>query len=153
MHVCIAHVPTEQTRPPCSRALMLPSWLIQQLLGVRALPSPRAPSPLPPRAANQKKCWCAAEVDLKYGEGTCDYPCTGDAGTTCGGNDAFDLFNLERDHRPLSPPTEEHYVGCLADDKSDRVLADKHSDDSMTLEVTFPARSTQTIAISEDTRQ
>lgn len=83
-----------------------------------------------------KKCWCAAEVDLRHGESTCDYACTGDAGTTCGGVDAFDLFELDVDLP--SPPTEDFYLGCFADDKGDRVLEDKMSARDMSLEVKVP---------------
>ncbi|CAM9474079.1 unnamed protein product, partial [Ectocarpus fasciculatus] len=76
------------------------------------------------------ECWCAAEVHLRHGDGTCDMACTGDAGTTCGGFDAFDLFELG----PLSP-SEDHYLGCFADDKSDRVLGDKMSSGDMSLQL------------------
>ncbi|CAM9855150.1 unnamed protein product, partial [Scytosiphon promiscuus] len=78
-----------------------------------------------------QECWCAAEVDLRHGDGTCDMACTGDAGTTCGGFDAFDLFELE----PPPPSEDEHYLGCFADDKRDRVLGDKTSSGSMSLQV------------------
>ncbi|CAN0154082.1 unnamed protein product, partial [Ectocarpus sp. 6 AP-2014] len=76
------------------------------------------------------QCWCAEEVDLRHGEGRCAYACTGDAKTTCGGFEAFDLFELN----PLSPPTEDYYVGCFADDLEDRVLEDVISAVDMTLE-------------------
>ncbi|CAM9249348.1 unnamed protein product [Ectocarpus sp. 13 AM-2016] len=76
------------------------------------------------------ECWCAEEIDLRHGEGRCDYGCTGDAKTTCGGFDAFDLFEVH----PLSPPMEDYYVGCFADDLEDRVLEDKISARDMTLE-------------------
>lgn len=80
---------------------------------------------------NKKKCWCAAGVDLRHGDGTCDMACTGDAGTTCGGVDAFDLFELGSS----LPPPEDPYLGCFADDKDDRVLGDMMSSGSMTLQV------------------
>ncbi|CAM9679374.1 unnamed protein product, partial [Ectocarpus sp. 8 AP-2014] len=79
-------------------------------------------------------CWCSAEVDLRHGDGTCNFACTGDAGTTCGGVDAFDLFELEGVDRP-SPPSEDYYLGCFADDKRDRVLEDKMSSTDMTVEM------------------
>ncbi|CBJ30578.1 conserved unknown protein [Ectocarpus siliculosus] len=80
-----------------------------------------------------RECWCARDVDYsRHGEGSCDYTCTGDSGTTCGGYDAFDLFKLEEDS--LSPPSEDYYLGCFADDKGDRVLEDKISASDMTLE-------------------
>lgn len=80
---------------------------------------------------NKKKCWCAAGVDLRHGDGTCDMACTGDAGTTCGGVDAFDLFELGSS----LPPPEDPYLGCFADEKDDRVLGDMMSSGSMTLQV------------------
>lgn len=85
-----------------------------------------------------EECWCSASVDLRHGKGTCDYACTGAPGTTCGGFDAFDLFELERVDVP-SPPSEDYYLGCFADDQHDRVLQDKMSSDDMTLQVSlFP---------------
>eukprot|EP00903_Cladosiphon_okamuranus_P013013 g12142.t1 len=77
-----------------------------------------------------RECWCAVDVDLSRGEGTCDYPCTGDSKVSCGGFDAFDLFELDR-----GTPTEEYYVGCFADDRHDRVLDDMISTSDMTLEL------------------
>eukprot|EP00752_Nemacystus_decipiens_P012284 g10890.t1 len=77
-----------------------------------------------------QECWCAAGVDLRHGRGTCDMACTGDAGTTCGGFDAFDLFELGS-----LPPSEDQYLGCFADDKLDRVLGDMMSSDHMSLQV------------------
>ncbi|CAM9334004.1 unnamed protein product, partial [Ectocarpus sp. 13 AM-2016] len=78
-----------------------------------------------------EECWCAASVDLRHGEGTCDYACTGAPGKTCGGSDAFDLFELESP----SPPLEDYYLGCFADDRDDRVLEDKTSSGDMTVQV------------------
>eukprot|EP00903_Cladosiphon_okamuranus_P014055 g13064.t1 len=75
-----------------------------------------------------QECWCAAEIDLRHGDGTCDIACTGDSGTTCGGFYAFDLFELESS-------LEDPYLGCFADDKRDRVLGDKMSSGSMSLQV------------------
>lgn len=86
--------------------------------------------------SHTKKCWCAAEVDLRHGDGTCDMACTGNAGTTCGGFDAFDLFELES-----LPPSEDHYLGCFADDKRDRVLGDKTSSGNMSLQVKAVSRT------------
>ena len=63
--------------------------------------------------------------------------CTGDAGTTCGGFDAFDLFELES----LHPSEDHHYLGCFADDKHDRVLGDKMSSGSMSLQVKAVSRT------------
>ncbi|CAM9931361.1 unnamed protein product [Ectocarpus sp. 4 AP-2014] len=85
------------------------------------------------------ECWCAIDVDLRHGEATCDYPCAGDSEATCGGFDAFDLFELERDGTPAPPmpvaPTDDNYVGCYADDRRDRVLGAKTSSNDMTPEV------------------
>eukprot|EP00752_Nemacystus_decipiens_P012579 g11140.t1 len=82
-----------------------------------------------------EECWCAAEIDLRHDGGTCDYACPGDPETTCGGYDAFDLFELEGRVDPLAPPTEDYYLGCFADDKRDRVLDGVMSSDRLTLEV------------------
>eukprot|EP00752_Nemacystus_decipiens_P018611 g16686.t1 len=80
------------------------------------------------------ECWCAVEVNPRHGEGTCDYPCAGDSAVSCGGFDAFDLFELEREGTPAAP-TEDYYVGCFADDQDDRVLDDMISTNDMTLEL------------------
>ena len=80
---------------------------------------------------------CAPSVDLRHGNGTCDYACSGAAGTTCGGYDAFDLFELE-EVGPASPPTEDYYVGCFADDGNDHVLEDMMSSGGMPLQVSAP---------------
>lgn len=87
------------------------------------------------------KCWCARDVEdyRRHGEGTCDFACTGDAGTTCGGYYSFDLFELKGADDPPPPSNEEdYYLGCFADDKRDRVLEDKISAGDMTLEVKDP---------------
>lgn len=89
----------------------------------------------PARLKTHKKCWCAAEVDLRHGDGTCDVACTGDAGTTCGGYDAFDLFALVGTDPPPQP-SEDYYLGCFADDDDDRVLGGKTSSRDMSLQVT-----------------
>eukprot|EP00903_Cladosiphon_okamuranus_P022321 g20527.t1 len=81
-----------------------------------------------------EECWCGTEADTRHGEGRCDYACSGDSHTTCGGYDAFDLFKMEGDPPP-SAPTEVYYLGCFADDKDDRVLGHKISSSDMTLEV------------------
>lgn len=94
----------------------------------------------PPLAHNlplKKQCWCAVDVDLRHGEATCDYPCAGDSEVSCGGFNAFDLFELEGVGTP-APPTEHYYVGCFADKKDDRVLDDMISTSVMTLEVNPP---------------
>lgn len=101
------------------------------MLGVRVLFPPASISP--PQSLPKTKCWCAADVNLRHGEGVCDYACAGDAGTTCGGFDAFDLFELEG---PPPPPTEDNYLGCFSDKRADRVLEDKLTDQQMNLEVT-----------------
>lgn len=79
-----------------------------------------------------EECWCAPSVDLRHGEGTCEYACAGAAETTCGGYEAFDLFELGA---VVNPPAEDYYVGCFADDQQDRVLDDMMSSDGMTLQV------------------
>lgn len=62
---------------------------------------------------------------------------------SCGGFNAFDLFELERDETPTTPPmpaapTEDYYVECFADEKDFRVLDDMISSSDMTLEVNSP---------------
>ncbi|CAM9717047.1 unnamed protein product, partial [Ectocarpus sp. 4 AP-2014] len=81
-----------------------------------------------------EECWCAPSVNLRHGESTCDYACTGAAETTCGGFEAFDLFELDEVDRS-SPPSEDYYLGCFADDQNDRVLADETSSGDMSLQV------------------
>eukprot|EP00752_Nemacystus_decipiens_P007837 g7002.t1 len=82
-----------------------------------------------------EECWCAAEVDLRHGEAKCDLACAGDPATTCGGFDAFDLFELEGGvDPPVSEPTEDYYLGCFRDDQMDRVLDHMTSSGRMTLE-------------------
>lgn len=83
------------------------------------------------------KCWCSASVDLRHGDGTCDFACIGDFSTTCDGFDAFDLFELEASGS-VSPPLEDYYLGCFADDQQDRVLEDKMSSGEMSLQVHGP---------------
>ncbi|CAM9220630.1 unnamed protein product [Ectocarpus sp. 6 AP-2014] len=39
-----------------------------------------------------QECWCQEEnIDLRHGEGTCDFPCSGDESIVCGGFDSFSL--------------------------------------------------------------
>lgn len=52
----------------------------------------------------------------------------------CGGFDSFSLYDLEEGELP-SPPTDDNYVGCFADDRNDRVLGAKSSSSEMTSEV------------------
>lgn len=81
------------------------------------------------------ECWCQDEsIDLGGGAATCDYPCPGDRSVVCGGYDAFSLYDLEETDLP-SPPTDDNYMGCFADDQHDRVLGAKTSSDRMTSEV------------------
>eukprot|EP00903_Cladosiphon_okamuranus_P022768 g20960.t1 len=86
-----------------------------------------------------EECWCAAQVDTRLRTGTCDFACSGDARTTCGGYNAFDLFEMKRAPSPAtdspSAPTEDYYVGCFRDNKDDRVLEHKKLSRDMTLEV------------------
>lgn len=82
------------------------------------------------------ECWCAGEGadPTVNGAATCDYPCSGDGSIVCGGYDAFSLYDLGKSDL-LSPPTDENYVGCFADDQNDRVLGAKTSSRKMTPEV------------------
>lgn len=87
------------------------------------------------------KCWCQDQnIELRHGEGTCDFPCSGDESIVCGGFDSFTLYELEGATLPASP-TDDNYVGCFADDRHDRVLGAKTSSSQMTSEVcwrTYP---------------
>lgn len=55
-------------------------------------------------------------------------PCVGDPEITCGGYEAFDLYQLEW----AEPSTSDEYVGCFADVKSNRVMRDMMVMDDMT---------------------
>ena len=97
---------------------------------------------LPPFPIRPRKCWCAAEVVLR-GDAICDFPCSGDSDTSCGGFDAFDLFGLDGaipDVDPTLPttPLEPYYLGCYEDDQDDRVLDGPTTSGSMTLDVRLP---------------
>ncbi|CAN0515697.1 unnamed protein product, partial [Ectocarpus sp. 12 AP-2014] len=79
-----------------------------------------------------RECWCQEEsIDLRHGEGKCDYQCSGDESIVCGGFDSFSLYSLEKVDSPSSP-TDDNYVGCFADDRNDRVLGTMMSSSSMT---------------------
>ncbi|CAM9885714.1 unnamed protein product [Ectocarpus fasciculatus] len=76
------------------------------------------------------ECWCSGYTDLDYSRhsGTdkgdadlCDVYCYGSDAETCGGFDAFDLYKLDG---PM-PSDSREYVGCFADDKEDRALANE----------------------------
>lgn len=54
--------------------------------------------------------------------------CEGDPEVTCGGYEAFDLYQLEW----AEASTSDEYVGCFADMKSDRVMHDLMVMDDMT---------------------
>ncbi len=79
-------------------------------------------------------------MDLRHGEGTCDFPCSGDDSTVCGGFYSFTLYELAKP-APPSPAADDGYVGCFADDKDDRVLGAKTTSSDMTSEVCRRARS------------
>lgn len=82
-----------------------------------------------------RECWCQDEsIHLRHGAGTCDYQCSGDESIVCGGFDSFSLYDLEERELP-SPPKDDNYVGCFADDRNDRVLGAKSSSREMTSEV------------------
>ncbi|CAN0388087.1 unnamed protein product [Pylaiella littoralis] len=90
-----------------------------------------------------EECWCQdADIDLRHGEGTCDFRCSGDESVVCGGVNSFNLYGLESVDPP-SPPTDENYVGCFADDRDDRVLGTRMSSSTMTSEAcaTYCAKS------------
>lgn len=57
----------------------------------------------------------------------------------CGGFDSFSLYDLAEAPLP-TPPTDDNYVGCFADDRHDRVLGAKTSSSSMTSEVAASVR-------------
>ncbi|CAM9628762.1 unnamed protein product, partial [Ectocarpus sp. 12 AP-2014] len=81
-----------------------------------------------------RECWCQdSHIDLRHGAGTCDYNCSGDEAIVCGGFDSFSLYDLAEAPLP-TPPTDNNYVGCFADDRHDRVLGTKTSSSSMTSE-------------------
>lgn len=44
------------------------------------------------------QCWCGLSHNSadfnRHGPGICHVPCTGDESVSCGGNDAFDLFQV-----------------------------------------------------------
>lgn len=98
-------------------------------------------------------------MDLTRGEGTCDFPCSGDESSICGGFYSFTLYELT-EAPPPTPAAEDGYVGCFADDKDDRVLGAKMSSSEMTSEVCRCASSRtfqisvvyRTIAHGEDAR-
>lgn len=98
------------------------------------------------------KCWCQDEtIDFRHGEGTCDFRCSGDETTFCGGFDSFSLYKLEEAVLPTSP-TVDSYVGCFADDRNDRVLIAMTSSREMTSEVcrrTYPEEQLCTITYLE----
>ena len=86
------------------------------------------------------QCWCQdSHIDLRHGAGTCDYNCSGDEAIVCGGFDSFSLYDLAEAPLP-TPPTDDNYVGCFADDRQDRVLGAKTSSSSMTSEVAASVR-------------
>ncbi|CAB1101161.1 unnamed protein product [Ectocarpus sp. CCAP 1310/34] len=69
-----------------------------------------------------QECWCGragTEYDrlgaLEMSE--CDYPCTGDASSTCGGFDSFQAFELGALDQP------EGYLGCFVDSQSSRLFS------------------------------
>lgn len=78
------------------------------------------------------RCWCGNDGISydRYGEGSCDFACSGDTEEICGGYDAFNLYRIDSD---LASPAD--YIGCFADDKLDRVLHNKKVIDDNTPEV------------------
>ncbi|CAN0495812.1 unnamed protein product, partial [Laminaria digitata] len=82
-----------------------------------------------------KRCWCGLEGEdySKFGNSAdCTMPCSGDATVTCGGYNAFEIFELEV---VPQPPQPEGHIGCYNDDKEDRLFAYKHKDYGLTSEV------------------
>lgn len=67
---------------------------------------------------------CTVLFRGRHGLGNCDYRCSGDLELFCGGDHAFNVYSI--------PPPEAHtaanYVGCFADDATDRVFVDKVDD-------------------------
>lgn len=83
-----------------------------------------------------RECWCQDEnIDLRHGVGTCDYECSGDESIVCGGVDSFSLYDLVEEGENPSPPTDDNYMGCFADDRNDRILGAMMSSSEMTSEV------------------
>lgn len=87
---------------------------------------------------NGEECWCGeagAEYDTlgALDMTTCDCPCAADASTTCGGYNAFQLFEYGYETR------SSDYIGCYADVKADRIFSIATSTDTLTAEVGFLA--------------
>ena len=80
------------------------------------------------------RCWCGgSNADYaKLGaleDTACDMECAGDATQSCGGYNAFDLFQ----YAEVTEPDGDD--NCYADNKSDRVFEDKNTDAALTAEV------------------
>lgn len=70
------------------------------------------------------QCWCQdSSLNLRHGDGVCDFDCAGDSSIKCGGFDSFSLYDMADADFPL-PPSDSNYLGCYADDQRDRVLDD-----------------------------
>lgn len=123
-------------RPQFSRAVHFSVSATQRL-------ATRLIVPIAPSRWNvlAEKCWCGeAGIDYsRHGTATCDFPCSGDPSTMCGGDLAFTLYALEEHgspgSSPISAPTFE-YIGCFNDSKGDRILSGFTSSSSMTPQVT-----------------
>ena len=77
------------------------------------------------------KCWCGdAGIDYdRHGPGKCDFACSGDSSLACGGYFAFTLYEMEPAGGPIADPDS---IGCLRDERFDRVLSRMMSSDEMT---------------------
>ncbi|CAM9951075.1 unnamed protein product [Pylaiella littoralis] len=82
------------------------------------------------------QCWCgSAGADYAlHGESTgCTYTCSGDAGQTCGGFDAANIYPYTGEKASTTIPS---FVGCYEDKRSGRIMELALTDaSSMTTEV------------------
>lgn len=132
-------------------------WLLCQVSELVFQKSPidvRTISPVANVLRVSRQCWCGKSeiVYDRHGQGNCDYPCTGDMFTSCGGLNALSLYDFKRGSQsspsptppaptPSSVPASDAYLGCYADRKADRVLSYKTKSDEMTPQASqFPVR-------------
>ncbi len=85
--------------------------------------SPLFPSP-PPPSRSLSQCWCSQTSDYDaHGDGTCNIPCSGDGGETCGGDYSVSVYsNGGEGGGPAEPTDDSSYLGCFADDDGSRVF-------------------------------
>lgn len=91
------------------------------------------------------RCWCGSDGISFEANGEdsefCDLECSGDSEWICGGHSAFSLYKTEPLTITLHKPqvsqlaSSAEYVGCVADDGEDRVLANMKAATDVTPEV------------------